>query len=173
MPRDTAQPRDANPAVRPVITGGQTPNTAAAADLRALCETVVRHTPATAVAAFITDQVPEPRSALVLACVLQLTDTDDGARFWWQYAAGAGQPAAALLAFGVLMRQVHEFLPSRQQVLTAPPVPSAPHMTLPVEQEEDGTDEEPQEAAEAPVEEPVVMREEPEPSRSRRSPGSR
>jgi hypothetical protein len=56
---------------------------------------VVRHTPATAVAAFITDQVPEPRSALVLACVLQLTDTDDGARFWWQYAAGAGQPAAA------------------------------------------------------------------------------
>jgi hypothetical protein len=41
---------------------------------------VVRHTPATAVAAFITDQVPEPRSALVLACVLQLTDTDDGAR---------------------------------------------------------------------------------------------
>ncbi|MFF9757569.1 hypothetical protein ACF1FC_33185 [Streptomyces sp. NPDC014344] len=95
VPRDTAQPRDTNPAVRPVITGGHTPNTAAAADLRALCETVVRHTPATAVAAFITDQVPEPRSALVLACVLQLTDTDDGARFWWQYAAGAGQPAAA------------------------------------------------------------------------------
>ncbi|MFJ8546657.1 hypothetical protein ACIRFH_32680 [Streptomyces sp. NPDC093586] len=94
VPRDTVQPRGADPAVRPVITGRETANTAAA-DLRALCETVVRHTPATAVAAFITDQVPEPRSALVLACVLQLTDTDDGARFWWQYAAGAGQPAAA------------------------------------------------------------------------------
>lgn len=32
---------------------------------------------------------------MVLACVLQLTDTDDGARFWWQYAVGAGQAAAA------------------------------------------------------------------------------
>nr|BBJ56361.1 hypothetical protein SAVMC3_89900 [Streptomyces avermitilis] len=27
--------------------------------------------------------------------MLQLTDTDEGARFWWQYAAGAGQAAAA------------------------------------------------------------------------------
>ncbi|CAL9328814.1 hypothetical protein SUDANB6_00030 [Streptomyces sp. enrichment culture] len=58
---------------------------------------MVRHTPATEVAAFITDRAPEPRSALVLACVLQLTDTDDGARFWRQYAAGAGQPAAYCL----------------------------------------------------------------------------
>ncbi|WP_331743152.1 hypothetical protein OG239_43170 (plasmid) [Streptomyces sp. NBC_00868] len=56
---------------------------------------LVHHTPATTVAAFVTDQLPEPRSALILACVLQLTDTDDGARFWWQYAAGAGHPAAA------------------------------------------------------------------------------
>ncbi|MFE9906523.1 hypothetical protein [Streptomyces achromogenes] len=94
VPRDTAPPQDAGPAHRPVITGRETANTAAA-DLKALCETVVRHTPTTAVAAFLTDQLPEPRSALVLACVLQLTDTDDGARFWWQYAAGAGQPAAA------------------------------------------------------------------------------
>ncbi|MFD0427069.1 hypothetical protein ACFQ60_00060 [Streptomyces zhihengii] len=69
----------------------------AADDLRALCETVVRHTPATAVGEFVTDQIPAPRAALVLACVLQLSDTDDGARFWWQYAAGAGQPAAYCL----------------------------------------------------------------------------
>ncbi|MDX5571000.1 hypothetical protein PYK79_57540, partial [Streptomyces sp. ID05-04B] len=68
---------------------------AAAQDLRALCETLILHTPPTTVAKFVTDQVPEPRSALVLACVLQLTDTDEGARFWWQYAAGAGQAAAA------------------------------------------------------------------------------
>jgi hypothetical protein len=72
-----------------------TPVNEAAEDLRALCETLVSHTPATDVADFVTEQVPEPRSALVLACVLQLTDTDDGARFWWQYAAGAGQAAAA------------------------------------------------------------------------------
>ncbi|MFM9700252.1 hypothetical protein [Streptomyces europaeiscabiei] len=67
----------------------------AAEDLRALCETLVTHTSATDVTKFVTGQVPEPRSALVLACVLQLTDTDDGARYWWQYAAGAGQAAAA------------------------------------------------------------------------------
>ncbi|MGQ4331121.1 hypothetical protein [Streptomyces hayashii] len=70
-------------------------HSAAAQDLRALCETLILHTPAAAVAQFVTDQVPEPRSALVLACVLQLTDTDEGARFWWQYAAGGGQAAAA------------------------------------------------------------------------------
>ncbi|MGW3835155.1 hypothetical protein [Streptomyces microflavus] len=67
----------------------------AAQDLRALCATLVTHTPATTVARFLTDQLPEPRSALILACVLQLTDTEDAARFWWQYAAGAGQSAAA------------------------------------------------------------------------------
>ncbi|MET9483288.1 hypothetical protein [Streptomyces sp. NPDC006638] len=67
----------------------------AAADLRALCETLVSHTQAAEVDDFVTEQVPDPRSALALACVLQLTDTDEGARFWWQYAAGAGQAAAA------------------------------------------------------------------------------
>ncbi|MEU5313645.1 hypothetical protein [Streptomyces sp. NPDC021562] len=67
----------------------------AAKDLRALCETVLSHTSPADVADFVTDQVPAPRSALALACVLQLTDTADGARFWWQYAAGAGQSAAA------------------------------------------------------------------------------
>ncbi|MFC5146822.1 hypothetical protein [Streptomyces aureoversilis] len=97
VPRDTVPPREAVRGARPAVTPGQTPNASAVAaeDLRALCETLVTHTPATAVAGFVTDQVPAPRSALVLACVLQLTDTDDGARFWWQYAAGAGQRAAA------------------------------------------------------------------------------
>ncbi|WP_432095700.1 hypothetical protein [Streptomyces sp. bgisy100] len=101
VPRDTVPPRDAGLHDRPAVTPGQTPRASAdttadaAEDLRALCETLVTHTPATAVADFVTDQVPEPRSALILACVLQLTDTDEGARFWWQYAAGAGLPAAA------------------------------------------------------------------------------
>ncbi|KUN29239.1 hypothetical protein AQJ23_00115 [Streptomyces antibioticus] len=90
-------PTDDTPPTRPQRPAetGEHEAAGAAQDLRALCETLVIHTPATAVAEFITDQVPDPRSALVLACVLQLTDTDDGARFWWQYAAGAGQPAAA------------------------------------------------------------------------------
>ncbi|MFE0116804.1 hypothetical protein ACFWZA_01755 [[Kitasatospora] papulosa] len=98
--RDRTTPRDIVPAhetPRPDHEPTDTPTTAATAteDLRALCEALVTHTPGAAVADFITDQVPEPRSALVLACILQLTGTDDGARFWWQYAAGAGQPAAA------------------------------------------------------------------------------
>ncbi|MFE5513844.1 hypothetical protein ACFQ9J_25255 [Streptomyces sp. NPDC056529] len=97
VPHDTCPPRDPEPATQIPVTPGRPPasSQSAAEDLRALCETLVRHTPATAVSAFVTDQVPEPSSALVLACVLQLTDTDDGARFWWQYAAGAGQPGAA------------------------------------------------------------------------------
>ncbi|WP_128983102.1 hypothetical protein [Streptomyces roseicoloratus] len=96
-PRDDVAPRDTEPAARHPVTPTPRPavSEAAAEDLRALCETLVRHTPATTVSAFVTDQVPEPGSALVLACVLQLTDTDDAARFWWQYAAGAGQPGAA------------------------------------------------------------------------------
>ncbi|GGR47428.1 hypothetical protein GCM10010497_58460 [Streptomyces cinereoruber] len=93
VPRDTVPARDPDPNSPRDSTD---PNTASAAeDLRALCEALVTHTPADAVADFLTDQVPEPRSAMVLACVLQLTDTDDGARFWWQYAAGAGHAAAA------------------------------------------------------------------------------
>ncbi|MFJ3214042.1 hypothetical protein [Streptomyces flaveolus] len=87
-PAALAQP----PAPAPAQDG---PHNGAAEDLRALCETLLTHTPPTAVADFLTDQVPEPRSALALACVLQLSDTDEGARFWWQYAAGAGQAAAA------------------------------------------------------------------------------
>ncbi|MEU3862740.1 hypothetical protein AB0F03_36460 [Streptomyces sp. NPDC028722] len=90
----TAQP-PADTHDRPTASGRRRAAAEAAEDLRALCETLVSHTPAHEIADFVTEQVPEPRSALVLACVLQLTDTDDGARFWWQYAAGAGQPAAA------------------------------------------------------------------------------
>ncbi|WP_329449285.1 hypothetical protein OG906_42655 (plasmid) [Streptomyces sp. NBC_01426] len=93
VPGDIIPTLESTPRNRPVAI--DTPNSAAADELRVLCEALVRHTPATTVAAFVTDQVPEPRSALILACVLQLTDTDDGARFWWQYAAGAGHPAAA------------------------------------------------------------------------------
>ncbi|MFD9796927.1 hypothetical protein ACFWXK_38970 [Streptomyces sp. NPDC059070] len=99
--RDRHVPRDIVPLTPPPPNTDDTPIAdavephEAAEDLRALCETLVGYTPARDVATFVTDQVPAPRSALVLACVLQLTDTNDGARFWWEYAAGAGQSAAA------------------------------------------------------------------------------
>ncbi|WP_405459753.1 DUF2637 domain-containing protein [Streptomyces sp. NBC_00101] len=74
------------------------------------------------------------------------------------YVVAAVPPVAALLAFGVLMRQVHEFLASRQQVRTAPSLPSA----VPVTPQEKP---EVPETSEAPVEEPAAT-EEPEPVRA-------
>ncbi|MFM9584244.1 hypothetical protein [Streptomyces caniscabiei] len=94
VPPDVVPPAPASLPAPAAVRGGCRA-VEAARDLRALCETVLSHTSSADVADFVTDQVPGPRSALALACVLQLTDTDDGARFWWQYAAGAGQSAAA------------------------------------------------------------------------------
>ncbi|MER7491137.1 hypothetical protein ABT033_00480 [Streptomyces pharetrae] len=66
----------------------------AAEDLRALCETLVTHIPHRR-HRLRHRPGPRTRSALVLACVLQLSETGDGARYRWQYAAGARQAAAA------------------------------------------------------------------------------
>ncbi|MFI9724001.1 hypothetical protein ACIHFE_30865 [Streptomyces sp. NPDC052396] len=69
-------------------------NPAITHDLHALCETVVAHTAATSLRDFITGNLPDPRGALVVGCILQLTDADDSSRFWWQYASGAGDNVA-------------------------------------------------------------------------------
>lgn len=64
--------------------------------LRTLCEAIVNSmsTPPL-LADFVTDQVPAPPGARVLGCVLLLADSEAGARFWWQYAAGAGDDPAS------------------------------------------------------------------------------
>jgi len=62
----------------------------AARSLAALCEAVVAHCTPDQLADFLTDQLPQPRAAWILGCALQLAGAHDGARFWWQYAAGAG-----------------------------------------------------------------------------------
>lgn len=67
----------------------------AAQSLATLCEAVVAHCTADQFADFLTDQVPQPRAAWILGCVLQLADAGDGARFWWQYAAGASHAPAS------------------------------------------------------------------------------
>ncbi|MFJ5779878.1 hypothetical protein [Streptomyces sp. NPDC093094] len=71
---------------------------AAAAHLHDLCEAVV-----TAVTAddleFVTDTIPEPHGAWLLGCALHLAGIEDGARFWWQFAAAAPHPAAAYCLF--------------------------------------------------------------------------
>ncbi|MFF3357131.1 DUF2637 domain-containing protein [Streptomyces sp. NPDC002917] len=49
------------------------------------------------------------------------------------YATAAAPPVAALLAFGVLIRQVNKLLTSRQQALMAPPMPTSAPVTPSVE----------------------------------------
>ncbi|ONK12706.1 hypothetical protein [Streptomyces sp. MP131-18] len=64
--------------------------------LATLCRTVVGQDGALQhMAALLGGRVPEPEGARVLGCVLQLAGCEDSARFWWQFAAGAGDGAAA------------------------------------------------------------------------------
>lgn len=68
----------------------------AARGLRTLCEAIVNSLTAPPLLAdFVTDQVPAPPAARLLGCVLMLADSEAGARFWWQYAAGAGDDTAS------------------------------------------------------------------------------
>ncbi|WP_052847415.1 hypothetical protein [Streptomyces avicenniae] len=72
---------------RPGGVGGQ---------LATLCRTVAERDGALQhMAAFLGGRVPQPEGARVLGCVLQLAGREDSARFWWQFAAGAGDAAAA------------------------------------------------------------------------------
>jgi hypothetical protein len=69
------------------------------------------------------------------------------------YTTAAVPPVAALLAFGVLMRQIHEALVARQPVVVLPPMPvTAPQEILEPEVEETHVE---------PEAEPVVTPEEP------------
>ncbi|MEU3189519.1 hypothetical protein ABZ686_02490 [Streptomyces sp. NPDC006992] len=44
---------------------------------------------------FLAYRLLEPEGALVLGCVLHLAAREDSARFWWQFAAGAGARGGA------------------------------------------------------------------------------
>lgn len=52
-------------------------------------------TPTSALSGFVTEQLLDPDGARVLGCILQLAESEDGARSWWQYASGAGDKAAS------------------------------------------------------------------------------
>ncbi|MEV0696014.1 hypothetical protein [Streptomyces sp. NPDC050388] len=101
VPTDTVPYEDcaypALPPGGPVLwedTEAQTADDTAMTHLNTLCETAVSHSTAF-LEDFVTEQLPAPHGAWVLGCVLQLADADEGARFWWQYAAGAGDDAAS------------------------------------------------------------------------------
>lgn len=65
-------------------------------NLATLCRTVIEREGALQhMSAFLGQRILHPEGARVLACVLQLAGREDSARFWWQFAAGAGDRAAA------------------------------------------------------------------------------
>jgi hypothetical protein len=66
---------------------------AAARQLRTLCEIAISTLTSDALD-FLTDQVPDLHTAWLLGCSLHVAGIEHGARFWWQYAAGDGHPAA-------------------------------------------------------------------------------
>lgn len=51
------------------------------------------------------DDVRDPGGALAFACLLDLADMEDGAQFWWQFAAGAGNPTSALCLYLMHLRR--------------------------------------------------------------------
>ncbi|MFJ9634450.1 hypothetical protein ACIRU8_42835 [Streptomyces sp. NPDC101175] len=70
----------------------------AAYDLRTLCRGIIRDPGAACrVTAFDTDR--EPEGALSFSCLLYLADQEEGAQFWWQYTAGAGNVTGALCLY--------------------------------------------------------------------------
>ncbi|OAR25056.1 hypothetical protein A8W25_28690 [Streptomyces sp. ERV7] len=47
----------------------------------------------------------DPGGALTFACLLDLAGREDGAQFWWLFAAGAGNPTSALCLYFLHLRR--------------------------------------------------------------------
>lgn len=103
VPDDTVPYEDAvYPASLPSAShqsaGFQPSDRAAARHLRTLCETALATLSPDALD-FLTDQIPDLHSAWLLGCTLHIAGIEDGARFWWQYAAGDGHTPACYSLF--------------------------------------------------------------------------
>ncbi len=105
---------DPAPAPAAAVTAAEEPTAIEAAqNLKNLCAAVVTHTTALrTLRTFLTPQLPEPPGARVLGCILQLAESEENARFWWQYAAGAGDPAASYCLY-LHHRALGEHAPAR------------------------------------------------------------
>ncbi|MEU2434515.1 hypothetical protein ABZ611_34440 [Streptomyces sp. NPDC007861] len=76
----------------------------AAHDLRALCQGVIHDADAARrIARF--DTARDPGGALAFACLLVLADREEGAQFWWQFAAGAGNATSAVCLYLLHLRR--------------------------------------------------------------------
>jgi hypothetical protein len=74
-----------------------TPHTQAAHNLYDLCACAINGTDAAGYLSVLANsrQRIDPDGALYFACLLYLADFSEGAQFWWQFAAGGGNPTAA------------------------------------------------------------------------------
>jgi len=70
----------------------------AAQHLHTLCETAIATLTPDRLD-FLTDQIPDLHSAWLLGCTLHVAGIEDGARFWWQYAAGDSHAPACYSLF--------------------------------------------------------------------------
>ncbi|MBJ6636921.1 hypothetical protein H4K36_01210 [Streptomyces sp. DHE7-1] len=120
---DTPYPTDLpDPAHRP--SHPEPHDHAAAWHLHTLCETAIG-TLAPNALDFLTDQIPDLHSAWLLGCTLHVAGLEDGARFWWQYAAGDNHAPACYSLF--LYHQVRgeqhaaDFYQRQAHLETTPP----------------------------------------------------
>ncbi|MFJ3439436.1 hypothetical protein ACIPMU_38710 [Streptomyces cyaneofuscatus] len=112
----------------------------AAQNLQNLCAAVVTHTAALrTLRTFLTPQLPEPPGARVLGCILQLAESEENARFWWQYAAGAGDPAASYCLY-LHHRALGEHAPARWWHEQTELLQNAPSTDCPSTRAEPGTE---------------------------------
>ncbi|MGW7087769.1 hypothetical protein ACWGH2_30310 [Streptomyces sp. NPDC054871] len=77
-----------------------------------------------------------PDGALYFACLLSLAGCCEGAQFWWQFSAGAGNAVAAqcLTLYHRSRGEVRDatFWAEQAITLTEPPAPRSPHQGRPV-----------------------------------------
>ncbi|MFB7301338.1 hypothetical protein [Streptomyces rubiginosohelvolus] len=136
-PDTTPAPAAASSDPTPTATEGEGPlaeptAVEAAENLHNLCAAVVTCTTALpTLRTFLTPQLPEPPGARVLGCILQLAESEENARFWWQYAAGAGDPAASYCLY-LHHRALGEHAPARwwheqTELLQTAPSTDLPH----------------------------------------------
>ncbi|KAB7835746.1 hypothetical protein [Streptomyces mobaraensis] len=95
--RDEHDPHHRAPAGVPPRGVRAALHTHAAFELGLLCSLVIRDHQAIAAIALLVDDPAriDPRGALAFACLLHLADREEGAAFWWQFAAGADSTTAA------------------------------------------------------------------------------
>lgn len=78
----------------------------AAMDLHTLSSVVIHdHDASNYVSRLVNDRRIDPDGALIFACLLDLAQHEEGAQFWWQFAAGAGSATSAYCLYLMHLRR--------------------------------------------------------------------